>query len=290
MASPVLALPLKEEIFYVFSCDVLTIKNTEKNSVIYRPTQISACNVCTTNMLKLYISLRGNVFFLSILCCDNYCACCLVRFRLKIEITQHHVLANIPVLPSANTAGDANVLLKNILYCRPTLGWKCSWGLLKDVQWCHAYKCWNSVVLDKQYPVVCLVCLVMFYLSVSLGLNLYFILWQCCVNDLVRLRDKNHLVRVRKRSCFCLIYLFFLSSQTRLWFVLWSSHKYPVVSHLQMLKFSLELQSLGWVAISSITPPSKSRYDSQVISTANICNVNKVAMVSHQPRITTIIL
>lgn len=40
--------------------------------------------------------------------------------------------------------------------------------------------------------------------NISLGYILYFILWKCCVYDLVKFRHRHFLVRARKRSCFCL--------------------------------------------------------------------------------------
>lgn len=51
----------------------------------------------------------------------------------------------------------------------------------------------------------------------------------------VRLRHKKHLVRFWETLCFGLKYLFLLP-QTWLEIVLRSPYKYPVVSHLQMLK------------------------------------------------------
>ena len=68
-----------------------------------------------------------------------------------------------------------------------------SWGCCNFPVWQYTEqpsqqnKCWQCTFLQ---------------LYLSLGFIFKFMLWQCCAHGPARCRHKDHLVRVRKRSCF----------------------------------------------------------------------------------------
>lgn len=125
-------------------------------------------NVCSTHDKKWRIAhdcsmWRGQTlhFFRvsSQLCLVTYSAYNLIKFRHKNYLVRVRKISwfwlEIPVFTCRCIYGRRylEVLLKTFGFVTKN-GWKCSWGLLKSIQWYHFSQSLKAVVPRQTYPVV----------------------------------------------------------------------------------------------------------------------------------------
>lgn len=87
-------------------------------------------------MLQRHLSFRH-----SILCCDNAVLKARFRYRNHLVMVRTRSCFGLKYLfwsSQARLEMSQGLLKKQLFFCCPKPGWKLSWSLCKNIQWCHS--------------------------------------------------------------------------------------------------------------------------------------------------------